>query len=336
MTVRELTTSPVATELPEQSRADQRSLLSRVVNVSRDYGIVGSFALLFIILSLSNETFFGKTNLLNLLDQQSFILIVAAAGTLVLVGGGVDLSIGATFALAGVIGTKVALSHGAAFGIIAGLLAGTLVGLVNGALVTWGRITPLIGTLATSFAVMGLSTIVTGGNVIVANDPAWQAYGRTQIAGVTLGTITMIIFLLLCGFLLTRTTYGRRLFATGGNPDAAWLSGIRVHRIRTFTYVLSGFSAGLAGVLISSRVGTGQADSGSDLVFIVLAGIVVGGTSIMGGSGAIWRTALGVLFVAMINNGFTLLSLDPTYEQIVEGSLILLAVGIDAWSKKVR
>lgn len=335
MTIRELERPTTSAEVQSAPNA-RRSTLGRALNTSRDYGIVGSFALLFIVLSLSDQTFFSKTNLLNLVDQQSYILMVAAAGTLVLVSGGVDLSIGATFALCGVVGSKVAISHGAALGIIAGLAAGTAVGLVNGVLVTWGRITPLIGTLASSFAVMGISTIVTGGNVIVANDPSWQAFGRGHIGDVTLGTITMVVFLVLCGLLLTRTTYGRRLFATGGNPDAAWLSGIRVHRVRTFTYVLSGFSAGLAGVLIASRVGTGQSDSGSDLLFIVLAGIVVGGTSIMGGTGAIWRTALGVLFVAMINNGFTLLSLDPTYEQIVEGALIILAVGLDAWSKKTR
>lgn len=335
MSVRTLTAEPIVTDTATQPSA-RSGWLGRALNVSRDYGIVGSFAVLFILLSLSNETFFSTTNLLNLLDQQSYILIVAAAGTLVLVGGGIDLSIGATFALSGVVGTKVAISYGAVFGIAAGVLAGTLVGLVNGVLVTWGRITPLIGTLATSFAVVGLAIITSGGNVVVANDPAWQAYGRTQIGRVTLGVITMVIFLALCAFLLNRTTYGRRLFATGGNEDAAWLSGIRVHRVRTVTYVLSGLSAGLAGVLISSRVGTGQSDSGTDLLFIVIAGIVVGGTSIMGGMGAIWRTALGVLFVAMINNGFTLLGLNPTYEQIVQGALILLAVGLDAWSKKVR
>jgi ribose transport system permease protein len=335
MTIRELE-RPTTSDDVQTAPVARRSTLGRALTTSRDYGIVGSFALLFIVLSLSDHTFISRTNLLNLVDQQSYILMVAAAGTLVLVGGGVDLSIGATFALCGVVGSKVAISHGAVLGIIAGLAAGTAVGLVNGVLVTWGRITPLIGTLASSFAVMGISTIVTGGNVIVANDASWQAFGRGHIGAVTLGTITMIVFLVLCGLLLTRTTYGRRLFATGGNPDAAWLSGVRVHRVRTFTYVLSGFSAGLAGVLIASRVGTGQSDSGSDLLFIVLAGIVVGGTSIMGGTGAIWRTALGVLFVAMINNGFTLLSLDPTYEQIVEGALIILAVGLDAWSKKTR
>ena len=116
--------------------------------------------------------------------------------------------------------------------------------------------------------------------------------------------------------------------------SVVWLVGVT----NAFNVIdgLDGLSAGLAGVLISSRVGTGQSDSGTDLLFIVIAGIVVGGTSIMGGMGAIWRTALGVLFVAMINNGFTLLGLNPTYEQIVQGALILLAVGLDAWSKKVR
>jgi ribose transport system permease protein len=320
----------------EEPVSGHRTVAGRVFQVSREYGIVASFAVLFIVLALANSTFFSSTNLLNLLDQQSYILIVAAAGTMVLIGGGVDLSIGATFALTGVVGCKMALLYGAAAGTAAGIITGTLVGVVNAALVTWGRIAPLIGTLAASFAVLGVATMITGGNVVVANTPGWQAYGRTSFSGVTLGIITMVVFLLGCGFLLTRTVYGKRLFATGNNEDAAWLSGIRVHRVRAFTYVLSGTSAGLAGVLIASRVGTGQADAGGDLVFIVLAGIVVGGTSIMGGSGAIWRTALGVLFVAMINNGFTLLSLNPTYEQIVEGALILLAVGIDAWSKRLR
>jgi ribose transport system permease protein len=134
--------------------------------------------------------------------------------------------------------------------------------------------------------------------------------------------------------LLALTTYGRYLYATGGNPEAARLAGVAVDRVRLTAFALSGLAAGLAGVVDTSRVLSAQANAGTFLAFTVLAGIVVGGTSIMGGEGAVWRTVVGCLFIALIGNGFNLLGLDPFYRQITLGGILLVAVGIDAWSRR--
>ena len=134
---------------------------------------------------------------------------------------------------------------------------------------------------------------------------------------------------------LSRTTFGRYVYATGGNAEAARLGGVRVDSIRVATFALSGAAAAFAGVLDASRVLSAQSSSGGFLTFTVLAGIVVGGTSILGGEGAVWRTVVGCLFIALIGNGFNLLGLDPFYQQITLGVLLLLAVGVDAWSRRV-
>ena len=138
----------------------------------------------------------------------------------------------------------------------------------------------------------------------------------------------------LTAFLLTWTTFGRYVYSAGANPVAARLSGVRVDGVRAATYALSGLSAGLAGIIVSSRAATGQADAGIGLEFSVLAAVIIGGTSVYGGEGAIWRTVLGVLFLGMIGNGFNLLNIDPTYQQIIQGGIILAAVAVDAWSRR--
>ena len=304
--------------------------------VLRDYGVVGCFAMLFVVLAIASQPFLSATNLLNILDQQGPILIMAAAGTLVVIAGGVDLSVGATFALAGVLGAQLANTAGPLIGIVAGFTAGLFVGLVNGLLTTVGRINSLIGTLAVSFTVTGLAVIASQGQVVVVRDPAWSVLGAGRVLGIPYGVLVTIVFVAFCWILLTRTVFGRHVYAVGGNEEAAWLSGVRVTLVRCLVLGLSGLSAGLGGVLIASRVSTGQAGTGLDLMFLVLAGIVIGGTSIMGGTGAVWRSVLGVLFLALIHNGFTLLGLDSVYEQLVQGALIVLAVGIDAWARRRR
>jgi ribose transport system permease protein len=144
----------------------------------------------------------------------------------------------------------------------------------------------------------------------------------------------MVVFVAITAFVLARTVFGRYVYAIGGNPEAARLAGVNVDRVRAATFVLSGFAAGLGGVLATSRVATGQADAGTGLEFSVIAGIVVGGTSIAGGEGAVWRTVIGVLFIALIGNGFDLLGVNVIYQQIVQGTIIVAAVAFDAWSRR--
>ena len=302
----------------------------------RRVGILVPFVILFAVLSLTSESFATKTNLLNILDQQSATLIIAAAGTLVLVAGGIDLSVGATYSLAAVTSAHFALHTTPAVAIALGIGAGLLVGLANGVITATFRINALITTLAMSFVVSGIAGLVTKGNLLVLFDrPGFGKFARTELLTVRTSIWLMIVAVLVIGFVLSSTTAGRYMYAAGGNAEAARLAGVRVNAVRILAFALSGGAAGLAGVIDTSRVLSAQASTGDTaLAFTVLAGIVVGGTSILGGEGAVWRTVVGVLFIALIGNGYILLGLDPLYEQITMGVILLLAVGLDALTRR--
>ena len=298
----------------------------------RNLGILVPFTILFVVLSVTSESFFTKANLLNILDQQSATLIIAAAGTLVLIAGGIDLSVGAIYGFAGVVSAHFALHHGAGLAILLGVGAGLLIGLGNGLVTTVFRINALIATLAMSFIVSGCSSLVTKGNLLVLFDKeGFGKLARTEWLTVKTSIWLMVAAVIVIGLLLSTTTAGRYMYAAGGNAEAARLAGVRVDGIRILTFAISGTAAGLAGVIDTSRVLSAQASpNDTALAFTVLAGIVVGGTSIMGGDGAVWRTVVGVLFIALIGNGYLLLQFDPLYEQITMGALLLAAVGLDS------
>jgi ribose transport system permease protein len=302
---------------------------------ARRGGIIFPFLVLFIVLSISSGPFFTKANLLDILDQQASTLIIAAAGTLVLVAGGIDLSVGATYALASVVATKLALSVNPVLAILAGVAVGLVVGLVNGVITTFFRINSLIATLAMSFVVAGLASLVTSGNLIIAYTAlGYSKLARTSFLTVNTSTWVMLAMVIALGVVLSRTIAGRYMYAAGSNAEAARLAGVRVQLIRLTTFVISGGAAALGGIIDASRVLSAQASNGETaLTFTVLAGIVVGGTSILGGEGAVWRTVVGTLFIALIGNGFVLLGLNPLYEQITLGGILLIAVGVDAWSR---
>ena len=316
------------------ARFDLRRLKS--LSVIRDYGIVIVFVALFVVLSLASPVFFSRVNLLNILDQWSATLIIAVAGTLVLIAGGFDLSVGSIYAFSGVIAALTVGHIGAWGAILLGVTAGLGCGVINGILATWGRINPFIATLATSIMIGGFALVLTSGNLIsVLGNGHFTVLGRSDFETIKYSVWTLLAFTLLCGYLLSRTTYGRRVYASGGNPEAARLSGVRVNLVKASTFALSGTAAGIAGVIVASRVATGQADSGGlGIALDAVAGIVIGGTSILGGAGAIWRTVLGVLLLAMIGNGFNLLNVNSTYQRIFQGAIILFAVGVDAWSRR--
>lgn len=315
---------------------DDRSALQRLLSVEslRDYGIVIGFAAIFVFLTVQSPVFFSVDNFRNLLFQSTAIGLIAAAGTLLLISGGFDLSVGATFALSGVVAAKTAADVPVPLALLLGVLAGLLVGVLNGVLTTVGRINPLVATLASSIVISGVAFVLTEGLLITVADPAFKKLGSGSVAEIPYQVLIWIGFALMCAVVLAFTTFGRHIYAAGGNPEAARLSGIRVNLVRTITYSLSGFAAGLAGVLATSQVATGQADAGGTLALGAVAAIVVGGTSIWGGEGAVWRTVLGVLLLAMIGNGFNLLQVDPTYQQILQGLIILSAVGVDAWTRR--
>ena len=310
----------------------------------RSLAIVVPFLAVFVALSIGSPAFLSLQNVGNVLDRQSGILIVAVASTLVLIAGGIDLSVGATYMLSAVVcGTlilKVGGEAGAGLGILLGVLVGLLVGVVNGVVSTYLRINPLIATLAMSFIILGVTKLVSqfgkegiGQLRVDVEQFTWLA--KTKPLGVSLPTWIAFVIVVILAIVLWRTTFGRYVYAAGGNAEAARLAGIRVNLVRIATFALSGLAAGLAGVIDLARVpSVPESDAiATSLTFTVHAGIVVGGTSILGGEGAVWRTVLGILFIAMLYNGFTLLRIDPLFQGVALGVIILLAVGFDAWSR---
>jgi ribose transport system permease protein len=310
----------------------------------RSLAIVFPFLAVFIALAIGSPAFLSLYNVGNVLDRQSGIMIVAVASTLVLIAGGIDLSVGAIYMLSAVVcGTlilRVGGVEGVVLGVIAGVLSGVAVGVVNGVVSTYLKINPLIATLAMSFIILGLTKLISqfgkegiGQLRVDVEQFTWIA--KTKPLGVSLPTWIAFVIVVILAVVLWRTTFGRYVYAAGGNAEAARLAGIRVNLVRISTFALSGFAAGLAGVIDLARVpSVPESDAiATSLTFTVLAGIVVGGTSILGGEGAVWRTVLGILFIAMLYNGFTLLRIDPLFQGIALGIIILLAVGFDAWSR---
>jgi len=300
----------------------------------RDYGILATFLVLFVVLSVSADAFLTKDNLLNILDQWAPAGIVACAATLVIIAGGFDLSVGAIAALAGILGTKLAASGYIELGILAGIGAGAALGVVNGVLVTVGRVNSFIGTLASSIVLRGVALTATAGALITVSDQSFTKLGLGRLLGVPYTVWILGLVFVLSWFALSSTTFGRYVRASGGNAEAARLSGVRVNLVRASTFVASGLAAGVAGMILASRGGTAQPDAAAGLELTAIAAVVIGGTSIVGGRGAVWRTMVGLLILALIGNGFTLLGLDSTYQQIVQGAIIIAAVMLDAWLRR--
>lgn len=298
-------------------------------------GILIPFLVTFVVLTVISPPFTRFANLANILDQQSGIVIAASAATFVLIAGGIDLSVGAVYGLAGAMTAQLVPALGVPGAVGVGIGLGLAIGTVNGVLVTRFRINALIGTLAMTYVVGGLGAILTRGNLVVVFDhPEFQDVATTRFLGITSAAWMMVVVVIVAAVILARTTFGRYVYATGGNAAAARLGGVRVKAVSLATFVASGGAAALAGVLDSSRVLSAQASSGSFLTFTVLAGVVVGGTSILGGEGAVWRTVVGCFFIALVGNGFNLIGIDPFYQQITLGVILLLAVGVDAWSRR--
>jgi ribose transport system permease protein len=320
--------SDTADPLTEHSR--RRSLLRS----TRDYAIVVCFAALFLALTFASDVFLTKTNLLNLLEQNAPLGIIALALTFVLIIGEFDLSVGAIAMLTGVLAAYWVAPLGVWFAMIAAVVCACAIGALNGLFVTYARINSFVCTLATSLIIAGASLAITKGFIKTVPDTAFTDLGLGEAIGVKYSIWIFIAAALLAALVLSRSMFGRWLYAVGGNPEAARLSGINLSAVRITTFALSGFAGGIAGAIIASRTGQGQAGNGLTLTLFAFAAVVIGGTSALGGRGSVWRTILGVLLLALIVNGFNLIGIDPIYQQIVQGGIVLLAVAVDSLSRR--
>ncbi len=305
---------------------------------SRATGILGripgpliGLIVIVIILSILSPYFLTVSNLLNVIGQVASIGVMAVGALLVIIIGGIDLSIGAVVAFTSITVGFLYKGVGLPFelALLIGLALGAFCGLVNGILVTFGRMQPFIATLATMSAATGLALYVTGGNP-VNGFPAWfAAIATTAVAGVPLQGVVLVLTFAIAAFFLRSRPFGRALYAIGGNDEVARLSGLPVRRIKITVYVLSGFLAALAGQLISSRLNSAQPTAGTADLLSVIAVVVIGGASLAGGTGSMLGTFVGLLIIGVLNNGLSLLNVDPTLQPVVLGAVIVAAVMTD-------
>lgn len=321
--------------LPVQT--SESSPRNSFVHYLTNYGIVWLTIALFVLLAVTTPNFISTDNFRNILDQQSIVLIVAVFVTMLLISGNFDISIGAIYTLVPLIALRIFDASGSLILFIGvGLLAGLVAGALNGVIVTKGRINSFVATLATALVFFGLAYMVTGGTILRLSDLEVRSLVTTRILGITSSTWIAIVIVIIAWVILDRTRIGRYIFAIGGNREAARLAGVPVDRVILFVFILVGISAGLAGTMNTARTLTAQASDDFSLVFTVIAAVVVGGTSILGGFGSIWRTVVGVFFIAFLGNGFNLNGIDPVIQRIIEGLVILAAVGLDAWTRSRR
>jgi ribose transport system permease protein len=300
----------------------------RLGNVA-DYAILISVVALFIALSVSSSSFLTSANLLNLLDQWSPVCFMALGGTLVLIAGGFDLSIGSIFAMSGIVAVIVTNHSTAPLGLLAGVLTGAALGLGNGLLITVLRMNVFVATIGMSIVLSGLALVITGGAVVVTSNLNFELFGTTSFLGVGLDIWVMLVAIGVASVVLNRMSLGRYIRAVGGNIEAARLSGVRTQFVRALTFVASGLGGGIAGVVVASRSISANANAFSGAQYSVWTALLIGGNSMYGGEGAIWRTVVGVAMLALIGNGFDLLNVDPLYQQIVTGAILLVAVAVD-------
>ncbi|HTP19981.1 MAG TPA: ABC transporter permease [Solirubrobacteraceae bacterium] len=300
----------------------------------RDYGIVAFAIALFIYFSIASSVFLTKNNLLNLVFQNATIGVAACAVTLTIIAGNFDLSLGSIFVLAEVLAAWAAVHIGVWWAFPVAIVAGALMGTINGLLVTKLRINAFLATLASALTFGGIAVGVTkGGLLITPNSSVFTFIGQQRVAGVQYPVIIFALVAIVLQLVLAYTVFGRHLYGVGGNRDAARLSGIKVDRTVIITFVVTGAACGLAGLIDASTTGSGSSDMsglGGQLALLAIAGVALGGTSIFGGVGSVWRTVLGVLILGTITNGFDLLAVPDYWQDVVRGILIICAVAISS------
>jgi ribose transport system permease protein len=318
-----MTTASVAVSKPVEKKFK--------INV-KDFGILFGLIAIMLFLTLNTGTFLTGRNFINLFDQAAIVGLLAAAATLCIISGVFDLSSTATLAVSAIAGVMITQHFGVAAGFIGALLIGAALGTVTGLIVVGTKVNSFIGTLAVSIIYRGLAIVITGG-AIVAPLPeqlfAFQTWTWPSLFGLTAGSVLMLAMTAVLGIVLWRTTFGRRIYAVGGNLEAARLSGIRTGTIHVAVFAISGVCSAMAGMILASRAGSAQPAMAIGVELTAIAAVVIGGTSILGGQGAMWRAFAGVMILTVISNGFNLLHWDTTYQQVVTGVLILVAVAAD-------
>ena len=313
--------------------SDRRRLLIQ------EYGIFIAFLVLVVVLAASNQFFLTPSNISNILLQTSINGVLAIGMTFVILTRGIDLSVGSVVALAGIISASFVTASASAtvpggpYPMVVALAIGILVGVVSGSIVgvivSRFAVPAFVATLGMLSAARGLTLIYGGGRPVPSLTPSFRWIGTGNLFGIPLPVVILVLVFAVSWFVLTRTRFGRYIYAVGGNPHAAKTSGIDVVRVRFLVYVISGALAGLAGMILSARTGSALPQAGIAYELDAIAAVVIGGTSLSGGVGRVTGTLIGALIIGVMNNGLDLLGIESYYQQILKGALIVGAVMLD-------
>ena len=305
-------------------------------SVYRRYGTILIFIGICILASILSPTFLTEANLTNVLRQVVVVSLLACGVTFIIILGQIDVSLGSVLALSGVIATSVMqMTQSVTLAVIAGLCVGAATGLVNGVVITLFRIPSFIMTLAMTTVARGAALLYTGG-VPITGLGEFNVIGQGAIGPIPISVLILVAFILVSWVLLNKTTFGRYVYAVGGNQRAALASGIKPGSIIIKAFVYNGILCAIAGIVLMSRINSGQPAGGVGYEFDAITAVVVGGTSLMGGTGTITGTVIGALIIGVINNILNLLNVSSYWQQIIKGLIIAIAVILDVWTKSAR
>ena len=284
-----------------------------------------------VVFPTTRATFLTPKNVFNILRQNASNLFLATGMTMVIILGGIELSVGSVIALSGVVAAGCVINFGLPeiVGFLAAIGVGALVGMFNGFVICKTDIPPFIVTLASMNITKGIALVLTGGSPIRCMTDTFKFPGAGYVGPVPTPVILMIIVFIIAAFMINRTQLGRHIYAVGGNAQAAKFSGINVQKVKFIDYTYTGIMSGIAGLVVASRLYSGQPTAGDGAEMDAIAAVVVGGTSMSGGSGRLGGTLIGVLIIGVLNNGLNLLGVDSNWQYIVKGLVILLAVYVD-------
>ena len=305
--------------------------------MTKRFNLAGQMPLISLIVlcavtALLTDRFLSPLNLTNILVQSSIMAVIAMGMTFVIVGGGFDLSVGSTAALSGCVASMVMLEAGIAAGVVAGVVAGALVGLVNGAIIAWLNVNPFITTLGTMVLVRGVVFLITGGAPVSGESglpSQFVAFGSDRFLGVHYLVWVPAILLVVLSWVMHATPCGRRIYATGGGREAAYLSGISVRRVIASTYIWCGALAGVAGVMLAARLQSGQPTAGEFYELTAIAAVVLGGAALQGGEGTLYKSVIGVFIMIVLGNALNLLNVDSYWQRVAVGAVIIAAAAAE-------
>ena len=316
----------------------QISLRQRLRSSLRSGGVIFILLLLGLIFSIGSEDFLTASNLLNVALQTSILAIISVGMTFTLLTAGIDLSVGSVMALAGALAAGLAARHGLSTpaAISLALLAGVVVGLINGLLIVKGEMPPFVATLAMLAVARGLTLVYTKGRPIAGLDDAFIWLGAGAILGVPAPVVIMALVAILSWIVLRYTRFGLHIYTTGGNEETTRLAGISTDRIKLAVYMISGFLAALAGILLTARLWSAQPNAAAGWELDAIAAPVIGGVSLFGGAGGVGGALIGSFIIGILSNGLNLMGISSYYQQVIKGVVFILAVSLDMLSKRRR